>query len=915
METSKPGLGSAVVLVWAILGWALPPAAAQQEDRGVEVVTIEPDAESRRALVVGNAAYERKKLHNPLNDAADMGAMLEELGFEVQVLKNAGRQAMEDAIRAFGQRLRTGGVGVFYYAGHAVQVDGLNYLVPVGAEIRAENEIPHKTLSLGFLLGHMGKASNRLNIVILDACRDNPFRGFRSLKRGLAETRVPTGTYIAYATAPGGVAADGTGRHGVFTEHLLAELRVPGLTIEEVMKRTRRAVAEATAGQQVPWASTSLVGDFIPRPFSIADLSTQADAFEETRRAWEKKLEAMKAGFEEAKRLTERVIPAELKVEGWQRFLAAFAEENPFSAEDDAMRSEAIRQQERWRWEAEKVAAKRRVVPEPPSSPPLTPKLAERWEEKAVGMWFRYIPPGRFRMGSPQREEGRDRHFETLHRVVLTRGFWIGETEVTQEQWQRLAGKNPSKFRVCGGNCPVENVSWSDARWYANELSKRAGLESCYEFKPFSIFRGVGCLGYRLPTEAEWEYAARAGTKTPFWTGKKLTADQANCAPEDRRQRGRGMTVEVRSFDRNPWGLYEVHGNVEEWVWDRYGQYGPYVGDAVDPVGSDEGSAHYRRVARGGSFGHRTLGCRAAHRSNGGSRSVGFRLVRTAPVPVPPRQPELAERLEEKPVGMWFRYIPPGSFQMGSPKSERGRYDNETLHQVELTRGFWIAETEVTQEQWQELAGNNPSRFKVCGGSCPVENVNWYEALWYANKLSKLVGFDVCYKLSDCNWKNPGEDLVCGEVIFKGLGCTGYRLPTEAEWEYAARAGTTTPFWTGENLTTNQANYDGNYPYAGRRKGENRKKTVEVRSLDPNPWGLYEVHGNVWEWVWDWDVSYNGRAVDPIGPLEPRGVSNRVIRGGSWRHYARDCRAARRKGNAPGDRWGSVGFRLVRTDR
>ncbi|MCP4655476.1 MAG: caspase family protein, partial [bacterium] len=139
MEKSKRGIGSAVVLAGAILSCTLPPDEAQ-EDRGVEVVTLPADAGGRWALVVGNAGYESGKLRNPLNDAADMAAMLGELGFAVDVLENAGHQAMEDAIRDFGLRLRKGGVGVFYYAGHAVQVDGVNYLVPVGAEIRAESE-------------------------------------------------------------------------------------------------------------------------------------------------------------------------------------------------------------------------------------------------------------------------------------------------------------------------------------------------------------------------------------------------------------------------------------------------------------------------------------------------------------------------------------------------------------------------------------------------------------------------------------------------------------------------------------------------------------------------------------------------------------------------------------------------------
>ncbi len=569
MAMSKRGIGSAVVLAGAILSCTLPPDEAQ-EGRGVEVVTLPADAGGRWALVVGNAGYESGKLRNPLNDVADMTAMLEELGFAVEVLENAGLQAMEDAIRAFDLRLRTGGVGVFYYAGHAVQVDGVNYLIPVGAEIRAESEIRYKSVNLGFLLDHMGEARNRLNIVILDACRDNPFRSFRSLKRGLAETKTPIGTLIAYATAPGGVAADGTGRNGVFTEHLLAALRIPGLTIEQVMKRTRRAVIEATADQQVPWTASSLVGEFIPRP-----------------------------------------LPAERSDLELQRK----AESTP-----------------------KEIVSTLSSEPEPEEQ---QPKHGERWQEEAVGMWFRYLPEGTFQMGSPESEKERFDD-ETLHQVKLTRGFRIGETEVTQDQWKQLAGNNPSRFKDCGGKCPVENVNWYEALWYANELSKRAGFAPCYELSECNgknagedlecstvTFKEPGYTGYRLPTEAEWEYAARAGTGTPFWTGGNLPTDQANYAGHGK-GKYRKTTVEVRSFDPNPWGLYEVHGNVWEWVWDWYG---PYSGEAVDPIGPQEAGSN--RVFRGGGWINRARYCRAAdrNRSAPGIRSdiLGFRLVRTYP--------------------------------------------------------------------------------------------------------------------------------------------------------------------------------------------------------------------------------------------------------------------------------------------
>ena len=250
-------------------------------------------------------------------------------------------------------------------------------------------------------------------------------------------------------------------------------------------------------------------------------------------------------------------------------------------------------------------------------------------------------------------------------------------------------------------------------------------------------------------------------------------------------------------------------------------------------------------------------------------------------------------------VGMRFRYIPAGSFEMGSPSSEAGRSTDERQQRVTITRGYWMGETEVTQGEWRAVMGTNPSRFSSCGDSCPVEQVSWLDAVEFANRLSRKAGLAECYRIS-------GET-----VSFVGLSCKGYRLPTEAEWEYAARAGTTTPFWTGGNLTTEQANYDGNYPYAGNQRGQFRQKTVAVKSVSANAWGLYEVHGNVWEWVWDWYGEYpSGPVTDPTGPS---GGSYRVNRGGSWSGNAWNCRSAVRFRYQPGSRIYYLGLRLVRT--
>jgi len=241
---------------------------------------------------------------------------------------------------------------------------------------------------------------------------------------------------------------------------------------------------------------------------------------------------------------------------------------------------------------------------------------------------------------------------------------------------------------------------------------------------------------------------------------------------------------------------------------------------------------------------------------------------------------------EKKPItnsiGMTFVKIPSGSFRMGSPSGETGRYGNEKEHKVTINNSFYMQTTEVTQGQWRAIMGSNPSKFGDCGDNCPVEMVSWDDTQAFIRKLNEKEG------------------------------TSRYRLPTEAEWEYAARAGTTTPFAFGSCLSSSQANYNGNNPLEGCSKGTYREKTVSVGSFSPNAWGLYDMHGNVYEWCQDWyDEDYpSGAVTDPSGPGSG---SSRVIRGGGWYSLAQDCRSAHRSVLA-GLRLFNIGFRLVRSE-
>ncbi len=242
-------------------------------------------------------------------------------------------------------------------------------------------------------------------------------------------------------------------------------------------------------------------------------------------------------------------------------------------------------------------------------------------------------------------------------------------------------------------------------------------------------------------------------------------------------------------------------------------------------------------------------------------------------------------------IGINFVLIPAGGFVMGShisPEEVARKYggdaedykDEHPSHPVEITKPFYLQTTEVSQGQWEKVMGNNPSRFNKCGEDCPVEQVSWDMAQQFISKLNQM------------------EDT------------NKYRLPTEAEWEYVCRSGTTTPFFTGDCISTDQANFSGNYPGKNCPNGNYRGKTVKVGNFQPNTWGLYDMHGNVWEWVQDWYGDYpSSSVVDPKGPDKGE---YRVLRGGSWLDGARLVRSADRDRNGPDDRGDNYGIRVAR---
>lgn len=269
--------------------------------------------------------------------------------------------------------------------------------------------------------------------------------------------------------------------------------------------------------------------------------------------------------------------------------------------------------------------------------------------------------------------------------------------------------------------------------------------------------------------------------------------------------------------------------------------------------------------------------------------------------------------------------VPPGQFTMGATPDEPGQNcwaHNQPQHQVTIGKAFCLKATEVTQAEWQAAMGNNPSYFSSCGGTCPVEQVSWWDAVAYCNKLSEKEGLQKCYGLTGCSGTPGKGDYSCTGVTFVGLGCTGYRLPTESEWEYAARAGTTTATYNGTEAHAEESNCQ----YCSASSvldpiawwcGNAGSKThpVKTTTIAANPWGLSDMLGNVWEWVEDcWHDGYNGHPTDGTAWQDGCSAGSvRVVRGGCWFNFAYVVRAAIRSYDDPGYRSIYLGFRPARS--
>jgi formylglycine-generating enzyme required for sulfatase activity len=570
----------------------------------------------RLALVIGNASYDDQPLANATRDAAATSEMLTRLGFHVTTYSNLDASAMNEAIHEFDRRLADGGVGLVYFSGHGLQVGKSTLLLPANT---AAKQSPAALLTQGIdlrsiLAGMSAPRKDKLNLIVLDTCLNNPYNA-----DDVSMVRPPPDrTIVAYATAPGAFAADGA-QHGIFTARLLGAMTVPGRNVEDMLHDVAQSVSLATDAQQVPWVAAgagSAVDSFQFAPDALLE------AYEASQSAMAETVVTMHSrGIlpKDSNEQYELTFWESIKDSNYPSDYEAYLKAYPNGrfatlahARIDRLRAAASKAQSSAPASTPAPAEHPRAATPPasvspapaaPSTPPPvakstaapTPppaaaaKLPAKTSASPTGTEIKdcatcpamiALSPGAFSMGSNSDDPAE----RPVHHVTIGQPFAIGKYEVTIEQWNACADASVCPRLEMEANAaksePAHNLSWDDAQVYVKWLTKTTGK------------------AYRLPSEAEWEYAARGGTTTTYWWGNEMRKGFADCKDCGDPWRKDGP-VNVGSFAANPFGLFDVNGSVWEWVGDCW--HSSYKGAPADGRVWDEPGCPVR-VIRGGSW-------------------------------------------------------------------------------------------------------------------------------------------------------------------------------------------------------------------------------------------------------------------------------------------------------------------------
>ena len=534
------------------------------------------DVSRRVALVIGNGSYPQSPIGSLPGDARAFADVLRDGGFDVVYAENAKRTEIEAAISAFTRKLGWGVTAAVYYGGHAVQYQDRNFLLAIDSRITTEADVRTEGIDIDLILDPLIVSRPAGCIVILDAARKNPWQQAASSRvRGLSGQPPIEGVTVIYPVAPGDVVGDAPRDTNLFAVELVKSAKIQGLSFKEVFRRVRTSVAQATRDRQIPWESSpspeELVISLIRKPVRAAD--------------------PLELGFWET-------IKGGDNAADFKAYLDSYPD-GPFAAAARA-RLQQIEAKSETKPEVAKPAA-----PEPAAA---APQSVTRDCPQCPEMVL--VLAGVFEMGSTELFD-----FEApVHQVSIRKAFYIGQREVTYEEWDACIAEGGCKQRpddrgLGRARRPVTDIDWDDAKGYTAWLSQRTGH------------------AYRLPTESEWEYVARAGTTTSYPWGRTVEKDRANCigCTSDPVKRA----IDTGSFQPNAFGIYDMAGNAAEWVEDCWNDN--YRGAPTD------GSAWTKplcreRVLRGGSFNNdpRYLRSAARFKYDHDVRfyTNGFRVVR-----------------------------------------------------------------------------------------------------------------------------------------------------------------------------------------------------------------------------------------------------------------------------------------------
>lgn len=895
------------------------------------------EAGERKAFLVAADRYGRKANLNELpgakRDVEDLRARLLEIGFEkknVVTLQTGDvdyeflpeKKKIENCFKNFIDNLKPEDFALVYLVGHGGEASKTNepFFLPV--DYNAERSYETAAVSIKEIMDKLARSRAKFRWLIVDACRSTAEEPTSTDARARAATapslssikNIPNSIVLMQSCSSRQNSYEGGGQgaediaNGFFTLSLLEALNAKeakadknkdgDITFEEirnyVTERTKE-LAKRYNKEQTPTYGGADITDFTFLKGALVD-GLPYDDWKRANDAFEA-AKALRRDGDYSAALTKIAVALQIAPNN-EKYLQEKVElslllESPL----DLGTSIDLDEEPDVSWDSDVKAGTRKVL-----------------KVNGVEYAFRYCPSGSFVMGSPENEPNRTLA-EKQRTVTFNKGFWILETEITRAMYFSFILATGYQTKSLGGVWlsaegdpmadslftwsepgfpqtdahPVTQVTLDDAKAFCEWLAKETALT------------------VRLPNEEEWEYACRAGAATTYSFGDEILewrkyanfadASLKAVAPEwpmffQRDNDGFVYTAPVKSFSPNNWNIFDMHGNVREMCLSCADESREKTDDDFQ---FEEEKADWKGVARGGSWADALDWGRAAWRledCSGNHYTTGFRIVVGVGAGVQDeasdddaetdwKATKAGERrtLTINGVECAFRYCPPGTFQMGETKSE----SEGARREVTLTNGFWMMETETTQALWKAVTGKNPSWFAASGGgyaevenldtsNFPVENVSWEDCRAFADKLNSSGAAPVGFK---------------------------FELPTEAQWEYACRAGTT-------------GDYNGaDIERLGWYQDNSNDRTWETGTKEANSWGIFDMHGNVWEWCKDVEERYDSTPViDPIGEGAQSGFRN--IRGGAFsvnRYFLRS--SERWAQNEVAFRQGDLGFRLI----